>query len=91
MSRNICGCHNREGGCHWHLVNRGQDAAKLLQCTEQLPAAKNSPVQNVNGADIEKPFFIAVVYLFIILYTKLSVGLNCSCYMPRANLSPGKE
>lgn len=54
------------------------------------PSNKTSPVQNVNSADIEKPLSIAMVYL-LILYTKLSVDLNCSHYMARANLSPGKK
>lgn len=34
MSGDIFGCHDL-GGCYWHLMGRGQEAAEIPQCTGQ--------------------------------------------------------
>lgn len=39
---------------HWHLVDRGWDAAGLARTLRLAPTTKNSPVQNVHRANVEK-------------------------------------
>lgn len=42
-------------GLYWHLVGRGLDSAKILQCKKSHTTTKNYPVWNVNSATAEKP------------------------------------
>lgn len=43
-------------GCCWQLVDRGQDAAKILQCSGQPHTTQNHLVQNDSGTKVEKPW-----------------------------------
>lgn len=62
--RDIYGWRNWERGCLLlALSGESQGDCLLLQCTEHCSTAQNSPVQNARGAEVEKPFFIVMVYL----------------------------
>lgn len=55
MSEDIGGCHSGVGwGIYWHLVGKGQGAAKHPAVPRTAPYRKNYLAQNVSIAEFEK-------------------------------------
>lgn len=64
--RQFC-CLYWSRGCYWHLVNRGQRRCSKLYNAQNslypLPPRRNYSVPNVNGAEVEEPYFIFITWL----------------------------